>query len=54
MASYVGAAGAGAAEGAGRLAARAAAMEVAAAILVETIESWQVAEEIEAEELCLF
>ena len=54
MASYVGAAGAGAAEGAGRLAARAAAREVAAAILVETIEPWQVAEEIEAEELCLF
>ena len=49
MASYVGAAGAGAAEGAGRLAARAAAMEVAAAILVKTIEPWQVAEEIEAE-----
>lgn len=35
MASYVGAAGAGAEEGAGRLAARAAAIEVAAAIFAD-------------------
>lgn len=35
MASYVGTVGAGAEEGAGRLAARAAAIEVAAAILAD-------------------
>jgi len=39
MASYVGAAGVGAAEGAGRLAARAAAIEVAAAIF-GSIRRW--------------
>ena len=47
MASYVGAAGAGAAEGAGRLAARAAAIEVAAAIFADVDRLWQAAKELE-------